>query len=168
MMDEKKSKLSEIRATAFDAVEMMRLIGNPGVVESLSKVRDTAFQINEIIHGLQTPQMVKNIENFRIISENFNDVSTKMQSTVNQLKETGVIDKTASLVDSAKQKIDSFDGMNGADIGSVVVSTKEMFDSISGLVNEITQTVSTVKKSHTVANVSDSINGVKEIYHAVS
>jgi hypothetical protein len=168
MMDEKKSKLSEIRATAFDAVEMMRLIGNPGVVESLSKVRDTAFQINEIIHGLQTPQMVKNIENFRIISENFNDVSTKMQSTVNQLKETGVIDKTASLVDSAKQKIDSFDGMNGADIGSVVVSTKEMFDSISGLVNEITQTVSTVKKSQTVANVSDSINGVKEIYHAVS
>jgi hypothetical protein len=168
MMDEKKSKLSEIRATAFDAVEMMRLIGNPGVVESLSKVRDTAFQINEIIHGLQTPQMVKNIENFRIISENFNDVSTKMQSTVNQLKETGVIDKTASLVDSAKQKIDSFDGMNGADIGSVVVSTKEMFDSISGLVNEITQTVPTVKKSQTVANVSDSINGVKEIYHAVS
>jgi hypothetical protein len=168
MMDEKKSKISEIRATAFDAVEMMRLISNPGVVESLSKVRDTAFQINEIIHGLQTPGMVKNIENFRIISENFNDVSTKMQSTVNQLKETGVIDKTASLVDSAKQKIDSFDGMNGADIGSVVVSTKEMFNSISGLVNEITQTVYTVKKSQTVANVSASINGVKEIYHIVS
>ncbi|GKS67202.1 hypothetical protein YTPLAS73_07490 [Nitrosarchaeum sp.] len=166
-MDEKKSKLSEIRATAFDAVEMMRLLGNPGVVESLSKVRDTAFQINEIIHGLQTPQMVKNIENFRIISENFNDVSTKMQSTVNQLKETGVIDKTVSLVDSAKQKIDSFDGMNGADIGCVVVSTKEMFNSISGLVNEITQTIYTVKKSQTVANVSASINGVKEIYHTV-
>lgn len=167
MMEEKKSKLSEIRATAFDAVEMMRLIGNPGVIESLSKVRDTAFQINEIIQGLQTPQMVKNIENFRIISENFNEVSSKMQSTVNHLKEIGIIDKTAHLVDSAKQKIDSFDGIN-TDIGSVVASTKEMFDSVSGLVIEITQTISSVKKSQTAANVSDSIIGVKEFYHTVS
>lgn len=166
-MEEKKSKLSEIRATTFDVVEIMRLIGNPGVIESLSKVRDTTFQINEIIQGLQTPQMVKNIENFRIISENFNEVSSKMQSTVNHLKETGIIDKTTYLVDSAKQKIDSFDGIN-VDIGSVVASTKEMLDSVSGLVIEITQTVSSIKKSQTVANVSDSVTGVKEFYHTIS
>lgn len=172
-MEEKKpSKLSEIRATAFDAVEIIRQIGTPGVLESLTNVKETASKLNEIIQGLQTPEMVKNIENFRIISENINDTATKMQNIARELKETGVIDKTTSLIDSAKKKIDSFDngenGISGKDIHNVIVSTQEMFSSIKGLVNEITETVSSSKKSDTITNVQETIRGASEIYKTVA
>ena len=168
MEEKKSSKLSEIRATAFDAVVIMRLIGNPGVLASLSNVKDTASKINEIIQSLQTTEMVKNIENLRVISENMNSVSEKMQGTVKELKESGIIDKTASLVDSAKLKIDSFDGDSSKGIHEVITSSQEMFASITGLVNEITETVSSSKRSTTVANIQETIHDVSEIYNTIS
>ena len=92
MEERKTSKLHEIKETASDAVEIIRQIGTPGVQESLNKVKETATSVNDIIQSLKTPEMVKNIENFRLISENINEASTKMQSTMQQLHETGVID----------------------------------------------------------------------------
>ena len=172
MEEKKSSKLSEIRATAFDAVVIMRQIGNPGVLESLTNVKDTASQVNGIIQGLQTPEMVKNIENFRIISEQINETATKMQNTVKDLKETGMLDKTTSLIDSAKKKIDSFgndeNGINGHDIHNLIVSSQETFSSIKDLVNEITETVSSSKKSGTIANVQDAIKETSDIYKTVA
>jgi methyl-accepting chemotaxis protein len=98
-MDERKtSKIHEIKETASDAVEIMRQIGTPGVRESLSKVKETATIINEMMQGLKTPEMVKNIENFRLISENMNEATTKMKDTMHQLKETGVIDESTQLI----------------------------------------------------------------------
>ncbi|MCE9652646.1 MAG: hypothetical protein K8Q89_06280 [Nitrosarchaeum sp.] len=167
-MEDKKSKLAEIRATAFDVTVIMKQIGTPGFLESLTSIKDTVSQVNEIIQSLQTPEMVKNIENFRILSENFNDSATKMQSTVNVLKESGIIDKTVSLVDSAKSKIDSFDTQGSQGINGVIVSSQEMITSITGLVNEITQTVSYSKRSTIVENIQETIHGASEIYHTIS
>lgn len=162
-MEEKKSRFSEIRATAFDAVVIMRQIGTPGVLESLSNVRDTTSKVNDIIKSLQTPEMVKNIENFRLISEHINGASKNLQDTVHELKETGVIDKASSLIDSAKKQIDSFGNGEGnlssQDIHDLIISTQEMFGSIKGLVGEITETISSTKKSETVASVKESIHG---------
>ena len=172
MEEKKSSKLSEIRATAFDAATIMRQIGTPGFLESLTNVKETASKINEIIQGLQTPEMVKNIENFRIISENINDTSTKMQNIAEELKETGVINKTTALIDSAKKKIDSFgndeNGVNGKDIHNVIISTQEMFVSIKDLVNELTETVSSTKKSSTGVNIRETIKGASDIYKNVA
>lgn len=172
MEEKKSSKLSEIRATAFDAAVIMRQIGTPGVLESLTNVKETASKVNEIIQGLQTPEMVKNIENFRIISENINDTATKIQNITKELKETGVIEKTTSLIDSAKKKIDLFgnneNGLSGQDIHNMIISTQEMFTSIKYLVNEITETISYSKKSDTVTNVQDTIKGTAEIYKTVA
>ena len=109
MEEKKSSKISEIRATAFDAVVIMRQIGNPGVLESLTNIRDTISQLNGIIKEMQTPEMVKNIENFRIISENINSASATLRSTANDLRETGIIDQASGLISSAKKRIDSFD-----------------------------------------------------------
>ena len=164
-MEEKKSKLGEIRATAFDAATIMRQIGTPEFLESLTNIKDTTSKINDIIQGLQTPEMVKNIENFRKISENFNESATMIKETVQELKESGVIDKTANLVDSAKTKIESFGNDGNMGINSVIVSSQEMFASITGLVNEITHTISYSKKSATVTNIQDSIKGASEIYN---
>ena len=104
----KTSKLHGIKETASDAVEIMRQIGTPGVQESMDKVRETATIAKEIMEALKTPEIVKNIENIRLISENMNEASTKMQNTMNQLKETGVIDEAKELIKSTKSKINSF------------------------------------------------------------
>ena len=168
-MEEKKSgRFSDIRATAFDAVVIMRQIGNPGVLESLTNVKDTISSINEIIKELKTPEMIKNIENFRMISENINEASAKMQHTIKDLKETGVIDKASGLIDSAKNKVDSFgtgkNGLNNEDIHNIVTSTREMFGSIKDLADELKDTANYCKKSQTVSNVQETIRGVSQIH----
>ena len=169
-MDERKtSKLHDIKETASDAVEIIRQIGTPGVQDSLNNVKETATMVNEIIQGLQSPEIVKNIENFRLISENLNEASTKMQNTIQQLRETGVIDEATELIKSAKGKINSFgDGgegsINGQDLHDVSTATKEMLVSIKDLMIELKVTVASSKKSGTIRNVQETIKEVSDIY----
>lgn len=167
-MEEKKtSKLHEIKETASDAVEIIRQIGTPGVQESLNKVKETATAVSRIIQDLKAPEMVKNIENFRLISENMNDASTKMQNTMQQLKETGVIEESTDLIKSAKGKIDSFgegDSINGQDLREVSIATKEMFVSLKDLMMELKVTVASSTKSGTIRNVKETINEASDIY----
>ena len=171
MMEEKKfSKIRDIKETASDAAEIMRQIGNPGVLESLNKVKDTAKIVSEIIQGLSTPEMVKNMENFRIISENMNEASSKMQNTMKELKETGVIYEASNLIKSAKGKVDSLgdssvDSLFGSDVKEMSTASKEMMWSIKELMDEITVTVASTKKSVTVRNVKDTISDATEIYN---
>ncbi|MBM2819544.1 MAG: hypothetical protein HW410_1226 [Nitrosarchaeum sp.] len=173
-MEEKKaSKLHEIRETASDAVEIMRQISTPGVLESLDNVKETAAIVNEIIQGLKTPEMVKNIENFRLISENMNGAASKIQNTMQQLKETGVIDKTSDLIHTAKEKIDSFghgdeNSINGHDLRDVSVATREMFVSIKDLMNELTATITSSKKSGAIRNIQETIKEASDIRKTVT
>ena len=166
----KSSKLREIKDTVSDAAEIMQQIGNPGVLESLNKVKDTAKAVNEIIRGLSTSEMVKNIENFRLISENMNETSAKMENTVTQLCETGFMYETSELVKSAKEKINSFsidddpNNINGQDLRDVSIASKEMMLSIKDLVNEISLTMAYSKKSTTINNVKDTIKEVSDVY----
>ena len=166
----KSSKLREIKDTVSDAAEIMQQIGNPGVLESLNKVKDTAKAVNEIIRGLSTLEMVKNIENFRLISENMNETSTKMENTVTQLRETGFMYETSELVKSAKEKINSFsidddpNNINGQDLRDMSIASKEMMLSIKDLVNEISLTMAYSKKSATINNVKDTIKEVSDVY----
>ena len=166
----KSSKLREIKDTVSDAAEIMQQIGNPGVLESLNKVKDTAKAVNEIIRGLSTSEMVKNIENFRLISENMNETSAKMENTVTQLRETGFMYETSELVKSAKEKINSFsidddpNNINGQDLRDVSIASKEMMLSIKDLVNEISLTMAYSKKSTTINNVKDTIKEVSDVY----
>ena len=166
----KSSKLREIKDTVSDAAEIMQQIGNPGVLESLNKVKDTAKAVNEIIRGLSTSEMVKNIENFRLISENMNETSAKMENTVTQLRETGFMYETSELVKSAKEKINSFsidddpNNINGQDLRDMSIASKEMMLSIKDLVNEISLTMAYSKKSATINNVKDTIKEVSDVY----
>ena len=169
-MEEKKtSKIQEIKETASVAAEIMHQIGNPGVLESLNKVKETTVKVNEIIQGLQTPEMIKNIENFRLISENMNEASTKINDTMQQLKETGAIDETTEIIKSAKERINSFstgseDGITSCDIREVSITTKEMLVSIKDLINELTLTVISSKQSAVVDNIKNTVNDVSGIY----
>jgi len=169
MEERKTSKIHDIKQTASNAVEIMRQIGTPGVQDSLSKVKETATIVNEIIQGLKTPEIVKNIENLRLISENMNEASTKMQNTLQQLRETGVIDEAAELIKSTKGKIDSFDdggegSINGQDLRDVSTATKEMLVSIKDLMIELKVTVASSKKSETIRNVKETIKEASDLY----
>lgn len=169
-MDEKKtSKIRDIKETASDAVEIMRHIGTPGVIESLTKVKDTAKVVNEIIQNLNTPEMVKNIENFRLISENMDRASAKMENTVSHLKESGMIEEATEVIKFVKGKTGSFEGeglssISGKDIRDVSIASKEMLLSIKDLVNEISVTVGSTKRSIFVENVKDTIKESSSIY----
>jgi len=133
---EKTSKLKEIKETVSGAVEIMHQIRSPGVQESFGNIMDTAKIVKEIIEVLKTPEMVKNIENVRLISENMNDVSARMQNTLKHLEETGVITEAKGLVRTAKNTMDSFSG-SGQDLHEISTSIKEMFKSIRALVDEL-------------------------------
>lgn len=169
MEERKTSKIHDIKQTASNAVEIMRQIGTPGVQDSLNKVKETATIVNEIIQGLKTPEIVKNIENLRLISENMNEASTKMQNTMQQLRETGVIDEATDLIKSTKGKINSFDdggegSINGQDLRDVSIATKEMLVSIKNLMIELKVTVASSKKSGTIRNVKETIKEASDIY----
>ena len=169
----KPSKLSEIKGTVSDAAELMRQIGNPGVMESLNQVKDATKMVNEIIRGLNTPEMVKNIENFRIISENMSDTSMKMENTVNHLKETDMIHDATDLMKSIKDKVNSFtmDGSQGIDgqaLYDVGTASKEMMISVKDLVNEITLCLESSKKSVTIQNVNEVIKDVSHMSKMVT
>jgi len=137
---EKTSKLKEIKETVSGAVEIMQQIRAPGVQESFGNIMDTAKIVKEIIEDLKTPEMVKNIENFRLISENMNDVFARIQNTVKHLEETGVITDARELAKSAKNTMDSFSG-SGQDLHEISISIKDMFKSIRVLVDEFRVTV---------------------------
>ena len=169
MEERKTTKIHDIKETTSNAVEIMRQIGTPGVRDSLNKVKETATIVNEIIQGLKTPEIVKNIENLRLISENMNEASTKMQNTMQQLRETGVIDEATELIKSTKGKIDSFDdggegSINGQDLRDVSTATKEMLVSIKDLMIELKVTVASSKKSETIRNVKETIKEASDIY----
>jgi len=168
----KTSKLSEIKGTVSYAAELMRLIGNPEVMESLNKVKDTVKVVNEIIQGLNTQEMVKNIENFRMISENMSEASGKMENTMNHLRETNVMYDASDLMKSIKDKIDSFnDGsksINGQDVRDVSIASKDMMLSVKDMVNEITLCIEASKKSVIVRNVNHTITEVADISKMVT
>ena len=138
--EEKTSKLKEIKETISGAVEIIHQIRSPGVQESFGNIMDTAKIVKEIIEVLKTPEMVKNIENCRLISENMNDITTKVQDTLKHLEETGAITEAKGLIKSAKNTMDSFSG-SGQDVHEISTSIKEMFKSIRSLVDELRITV---------------------------
>lgn len=172
MVEEKTGKLHDIKETASDAVEILRQIGTPGVQESMDKVRQTATIAKEIMESLKSPEMVKNIENIRLISENMNEASTKMQNTMKQLKETGIIDEAEELIKSAKGKINAFGGsgeggISGQDLRDVTTAVREMLESIRGLADELKITVASSKKSGTISNIAEAVKEASDTYNTV-
>jgi len=131
MKTERTSKLKEIKETIIGAVEIVSQVKDREVQESFGKVMETAKVAKEIIEALKTPEMVKNIENFRLISENVNNATEKMQRAVQKIEETGVIDETKELIKSAKSTMGLVSN-TGQDLREVSVAFKEIFRSIRG------------------------------------
>lgn len=136
MTMEKTGKIQEIRETISCAVEIMRQIRAPGVQESLGKIMDMGEVAKGIIEALKTPEMVKNIENFRLITQNINEASEKMHSTIKLMEETGVIREAKEFARSA-QGVMNMIGNTGQDLREVNTAVKSMFKSVQVLVEDL-------------------------------
>jgi hypothetical protein len=183
-MPEKESKLHDIKETASDAVAIMRELGTPGVQESFEVIREVAKIAKEITETMKTPEWQQNIENIRLISENMNTVSARMDKTAADLKETGIIDDAKGLINTVKSKMDSFGtstdgeqqsaaaaaptggrgGISGQDLKELSTSFKEMMEAIKALASELRLTVVDSKKSGTVHNIEETFREASDTY----
>jgi hypothetical protein len=109
-MPEKEGKLHDIKETASDAVAIMRELGTPGVQESFEVIKEVAVIAKDIMETMKSPEWQQNIENIRIISENMNSVSARMDRASAGLKETGIVDDTKDLISIIRSKMGSFSG----------------------------------------------------------
>jgi hypothetical protein len=126
---EKTGKLREIKDSILGVAEILRQIRAPEARESFNKIIDTSFVVKEIVDALKSPEIIKNIENVRLISENFNEASDKMQSTIRYLEETGVINEIIEFVDSARGTM-GFIGEAGKDLTEISGSIKDIICSV--------------------------------------
>ncbi|MDQ3888032.1 MAG: hypothetical protein M3251_02030 [Thermoproteota archaeon] len=184
-MPEKEGKLHDIKETASDAVAIMRELGTPGVQESFEVIRETAKIAKEIMETMRTPEWQQNIENFRLISENMNSVSARMDRATAGLKETGIIDDTKELISTVRSKMGSFGGggagvdgqqqsaaaggggISGQDLKDLSTSFKEMLEAIKALAWELRLTVEDSKKSGTLYNVEETYREASDTYRTL-
>jgi hypothetical protein len=179
-MPEKEGKLHDIKETASDAVAIMRELGTPGVQESFEVIREVAKIAKEITETMKTPEWRQNMENIRLISENMNSVSARMDRTTAGLKETGIIDDAKGLINTVRSKMDSFGGdgggegqqsaaaaaggISGQDLKELSTSFKEMLEAIKALASELSLTVTESKKSGTVYNIEETFREASDTY----
>jgi len=161
--EEKTGRIKDIKETVSGAVELVNQLRKPGVQESFGKIMEAAMVAKEIIKDLKTPEMVKNIENFRLISENMNQASTKIQDTIKHLEETGAINEAKGLMKSAKGMMDLF-GDSGQDLPQMSTAIKEMMISVRDLVDELKMTVIDSKKSGAVHSIKETIQDASEVF----
>ena len=180
-MTEKGGKLHDIKETASDAVAIMRELGTPGVQESFEVIREITVTAKEIMETLKTPEWQQNIENFRLISENMNSVSARMDRTTAGLKETGIIDDAKELITTIQSKIGSFGGgggdgqesaaarggISGQDLKELITSFKEMLEAVKALASELSLTVAESKKSGTMHNMEETFREASDTYRTL-
>ena len=170
------SKISDIKDTASDTVEILRQLGTPGVQETLDKARTMTITVKEIMETMKSAEWVQNLENIRKMMDDMNSSSLAMQNTVRELKESGVLDEARSFMQSAKNTMDSFGGVAGGgqgpgtkqDIHDVVVSFREMIDSFKLLTDELKAVaVESKRPGGTVNELEQTVRDVSSAYRTV-
>lgn len=166
------SKISDIKDTASDTVEILRQLGTPGVQETLDKARTMTITVKEIMETMKSAEWVQNLENIRKMMDDMNSSSLAMQNTVRELKESGVLDEAKSFMQSAKKTMDTFGGGQGPgtkqDIHEVVGSFREMIDSFKLLTDELKAVaVESKRPGGTVNELEQTVRDVSSAYRTV-
>ena len=180
-MPEKEGKLHDIKETASDAVAIMRELATPGVHESFEVIKEITVMAKDIMETMKSPEWQQNMENIRIISENINSVSTRMDRTSAELKDTGIIDDAKELINIVRTKMGSSSsdgqqsaaegggggGISGQDLKELSTSFKEMLEGIKALAGELRLTVAESKKSGTVYNIEETFREASDTYSTI-
>lgn len=165
------SKLGDIKETASDTVEILRQLGTPGVQETLDKVRSLTVTVKEIMDTMKSPEWVQNMENIRMIVDDVNGSSERMERTVREMKETGVFEEARSLMQSARKTMDMFSkeggGAAGQDMHEVLVAVQEMIKSIRMLTDELKAAASESRESGAVRELQEAAKDLSSAYGTI-
>ncbi len=181
-MPEKEGKLHDIKETASDAATIMRELAHPGVHESFEVIREIAVIAKDIMETMKSPEWQQNMENIRVISENINSVSARMDKTSSELKGTGIVDDAKDLISTIRTKMGSFRsdgqqsaaeggagraGISGQDLKELSTSFKEMLEAVKALASELKVTVEESKKTGTVHNIKETYREASDTYRTI-
>jgi hypothetical protein len=180
-MPEKEGKLHDIKETASDAATIMRELAHPGVHESFEVIREIAVIAKDIMETMKSPEWQQNMENIRVISENINSVSARMDKTSSELKGTGIVDDAKDLISTIRTKMGSFSsegqqsaaggggrgGISGQDLKELSTSFKEMLEAVKGLASELKLTVEESKNTGTVHNIKETYREASDTYRTI-
>jgi hypothetical protein len=165
------SKLGDIKETATDTVEILRQLGTPGVQETLDKVKSMTVTVKEIMETMKSPEWVQNMENIRKIVDDVDRSSEWMENTVRQLKETGVFDEAKTLMQSARKTMNAFgsaDGaMKGQEMRDVLVSVREMIQSVKLLTDELKVAATESRQSGAIKELQEAARDISGAYSTV-
>ena len=160
------NKLKEIRETTSDAVSIIRELGAPGVHESLGTILETTKTIKEIIDGLITPEFVKNIENIRFTTQAMQEASTKLENTIREIKEAGVLDEARDAIKSTNEILVSLSSSN--EFADVTRNMNATFSAMKDLVDVLKLTLVSSKKRGTLNNAATVVKESSELYHNIT
>ena len=159
-------KFKDIRETTSDAVSIIRELGAPGVQDSLGKILETTKAAKEIVDKLKEPEFVKNIENIRLTTESIQEASYKIENTIREIKQTGVLEQTREAIRSANNILDSFS--NNKDFAEGTEIMKATLSSIRDLVDELRLIAVSSKKTGTLSNAAAIINESTDMYRNIT
>jgi len=160
------NRLKEIRETTSDAVSIIRELGAPGVHESLGTILETTKTIKEIIDGLKTPEFVKNIENIRFTTQAMQEASTKLENTMREIKEAGVLDEARNAIKSTNDILGHVSTSN--EFADVIRNMNATFSAVKDLIDELKLTLVSSKRKGTLNNAATVVKQSSELYHNVT
>ncbi len=159
-------RLKDIRETTSDAVSIIRELGAPGVQDSLGKILETTKTAKEIVDALKEPEFVKNIENIRLTTESMQDASIKIENTIRELKQTGVLEQAREAISTANNVLDSLS--SNKDFGEMNEILKATLSSIRDLVDELKLIAVSSKKTGTLNNAAAIMKESSDMYRNIA
>ncbi len=159
-------RFKDIRETTSDAVSIIRELGAPGVQDSLGKILETTKAAKEIVDKLKEPEFVKNIENIRLTTESIQEASSKIENTIREIKQTGVLDQAREAIRSTNNVLDTFSGSKDLAEGTEIM--KSTLSSIRDLVDELRLIAISFKKTGTLNNAAAIINESTDMYRNIT
>lgn len=155
-----EGKLSDIKETTSGAAEIMRLLGTPGVRESLDTARDLTATVKEIMEIMRTPEWVRNIENIGRAIEKMPDMSAAPGD--------GALGDVRGLVQSAKKVMDRVaqdeGGLKGRDLQELSQAFKEMLQSFKLLADELAAAAAESSRSGSIRDTKDASSSLSSAY----
>jgi archaellum biogenesis ATPase FlaH len=152
-------RLKDIRETTSDAVSIIRELGAPGVQESLGKILETTKAAKEIVDALKEPEFVKNIESMQ-------DASIKIENSLREMKQTGVLEQAREAIRTANNVLDSLS--TNKDFGEMNEILKATLSSIRDLVDELKLIAVSSKKTGTLNNAAAIMKESSDMYRNIA
>ena len=141
-------------------------LGHLEVQESLGKILETTKAAKEIVDALKEPEFVKNIENIRLTTESMQDASIKIENTIREMKQTGVLEQAREAIRTANNVLDSFSA--NKDFGEMNEILKATLSSIRDLVDELKLIAVSSKKTGTLNNAAAIMKESSDMYRNIA